>query len=86
MFTPHDIQARLHEKPFVPVRIVTASGQAYDVTHPDLVLVGQLALIIGVASNENPTFFAMASRVAIMHITDLQDVPRAASTGSNGAG
>ena len=86
MFTPDTIQARLREQPFIPVRIITASGQAYDVTHPDLALVGESSLIIGVASNANPTYFATASRVAIFHITDMQDVPRSASTPSNGAG
>ncbi len=78
MFTADDIQARLHERPFVPVRIVTSSGQSYDVSHPDLVLVGRRFLIIGTASNENPSQIEAASRVAVMHVTDLQDVPNAA--------
>ena len=86
MFTADDIQARLHERPFVPVRVVTSSGQAYDVTHPDLIWVGRRSLFIGVASNENPTQFETASRVAIMHVTDLQDMPRPASADTNGAG
>ena len=78
MFTADDIQARLHERPFVPVRIVTSSGQSYDVSHPDLVLVGRRFLIIGTASNENPSQIEAASRMAVMHVTDLQDVPNAA--------
>ena len=86
MFRPEDIYARLREKPFVPLRVVTSSGQMYDITHPDLVLVGQRAVMIGVASNENPTYFDTISRVALMHITDLQEVPRVASNESNGAG
>ena len=78
MFTADDIQARLHERPFVPVHIVTSSGQSYDVSHPDLVLVGRRFLIIGTASNENPSQIEAASRVAVMHVTDLQDVPNPA--------
>lgn len=84
MFTADDVQARIRERPFVPVRIVTSSGQAYDITHPDLVLVGRRALIIGTASNENPSQFEAASRVAILHITDMQDLP-GTSTSTNGA-
>jgi hypothetical protein len=75
MFRIEDIQARLQERPFVPLRIVTSSGQSYDITHPDLVLPGVRSLIIGIASNDNPTVFEQANRVALMHITDLQDLP-----------
>jgi hypothetical protein len=84
MFTADDIQARLRERPFVPVRLVTNSGQAYDITHPDLVLVGRRFLIIGTASNDNPTQIEAASRVAVMHVSDLQDLPHSAPTGTNG--
>lgn len=84
MFTADDIQARLHERPFVPVRLVTSSGQSYDITHPDLVLVGRRFLIIGTASNENPSQIESASRVAVLHVADLRDIPRQSATDLNG--
>jgi len=84
VFSADDVQARLHERPFMPVRIITSSGQSHDVRHPDLVLVGRRFLIIGVASNENPTQIESASRVAIMHITDMQDIPHPAPVDTNG--
>ena len=85
MFTADDISARIADKPFVPLRIITSSGQAYDITHPDLVMVGRRALIIGTASNENPKQFESVSRVPILHITDLQDIDtQAKSPGNNG--
>ena len=84
MFNADDIQTRLRERPFVPVRLVTSSGQSYDIRHPDLVLVGRRFLIIGTASNENPTQIEAASRVAILHVADLQDIPQAAPSDSNG--
>jgi len=68
----------------VPLRIVTSSGQSYDVTHPELVLVGTRALIIGTPSNENPDIFEAASRVALMHVSDLQDIPTGPVSNSNG--
>jgi hypothetical protein len=76
MFTPQQVKARLREQPFRPLRIVTSSGQAYDVKHPDLVFVGRNDLIIGTASNDMPQFYDDVSRVALMHVTDLQDLPR----------
>jgi hypothetical protein len=85
MFRVEEIQARLRERPFVPLRIVTSSGESYDVMHPDLVLVGERSLIVGTASNSNPTIYAATSRVALMHITDLQDLPVPPATGTPGA-
>jgi hypothetical protein len=84
MFPADDIQARLRERPFVPLRVVTSSGQAYDITHPDLVLVGRRALIIGTASNDNPTQFETASRVAVLHVVDLLDLRTSNPSDTNG--
>jgi hypothetical protein len=84
MFTADDIQARVRERPFVPLRVVTSSGESYDLHHPDLIMVGRRFLILGTASTENPTQFERASRVAILHVSDLQDLPASAPPGSNG--
>ncbi len=61
-------------------------GPILQYTHPDLVLVGRHSLIIGTASNENPTQFESASRVAILHVADLQDMPHNSPTDANGPG
>lgn len=75
MFNADDIQARIKEQPFVPVRIVTSSGQMFNVYHPDLVMVGRRSLTIGTASTENPRQYELTTRVAVMHVTALQDLP-----------
>jgi hypothetical protein len=54
MFTPDDIQARLRQKPFTPVRIVLSTGETYDIHHPDLAIMGRRFLMIGLPSSENP--------------------------------
>lgn len=86
MFRAEDIKERLREQPFVPLRIFTSSGQSYDVTHPDLVWVGRNYLYVGVASNDNPAVFDTSTRVSVLHVTDLQEIPRAAASdpGDNG--
>jgi hypothetical protein len=75
MFSADDIQARLREKPFTPLRIVTTTGQAYDVYHPDLVLVGRRFLVIGLPSAENPAQADQVTRVSVLHVTELRDLP-----------
>jgi hypothetical protein len=75
MFSPDDIQKRLRQIPFMPVRIIISSGQTFDVYHPDLVLIGRRDIIIGMASGENPTQYEQTTRVPIMHVTALEDLP-----------
>lgn len=75
MFNPDDILARLRQKPFVPLRIIISSGQQFDIFHPDLVLVGRRDMIIGMASSQNPARYDSTTRVPIMHVTALEDLP-----------
>ena len=85
MFSADDVQRRLHEQPFGPLRIVTTTGNAYDIQHPDLVLVGRRFLIVGLPSAENPSQAEQVTRVSLLHVTELQDLPSAGSTPGNGA-
>jgi hypothetical protein len=84
MFNADDIQKRLKDAPFIPVRIVTSSGESYDVTHPDLVWVSKRWIMVGKPSNSRPGQIDDASRVAILHITDLQDISQPPIAGANG--
>lgn len=75
MFTSDDIRARIRQRPFLPVRLVTTTGETYDIYHPDLIMVGRRSLIIGTASPENPSEFEQVTRVATLHVTELRDLP-----------
>jgi hypothetical protein len=88
LFTPHDITARLRERPFAPFRIIASTGRSFDVYHPDLVLVARRFLIVGTTSSEDPEHAELVDRVAILHITELQDlpVPQLPESGGNGRG
>ena len=84
MFTADDIQARVRGRPFVPLRIITSAGQTYDIYHPDLIMIGRRALIVGTASAENPTHFEQTTRLAIRHVTALEDLPSPTPLAGNG--
>lgn len=86
MFTAEDILARMRKQPFVPVRIVTSSGESYEVHHPDLVLVGRRDIQVGLASKRNPAIYEQVSRVSLLHITAMEDVlSKGKKSGGNGA-
>jgi len=84
MFTPTDVLERVLRRPFVPLRIVTSSGEQFDIYHPDLVLVGDRDVAVGTASSQDPRRYSTLSRLAIVHITALVDLPVAAQPQANG--
>lgn len=84
MLTANDISQRVRVRPFVPLRIVTSSGQSYDITHPDLIMVGRRDLIVGTSSDEDPGHYEQISRVSIMHVTALEDLPAPTKPTGNG--
>jgi hypothetical protein len=79
MFHPEDIQVRLREKPFRPLRIRISEGNHLDVYHPDLVLVGIRELMIGFPKPRNPTVYDRVTRMALENVVALEDIPPSAS-------
>ncbi len=84
MFTPEIIDARVRKQPFMPLHIVTSSGESYEVQHPDLIMIGRRDLIIGLASKKNPKHYEEVARVAIMHVTALEDLLLPSNPASDG--
>ncbi len=82
MYKPEDIQARLREKPFRPLRIVASEGLRYDIYHPDLVFVGTRDLMIGSPGPGNPSIYDQVTRVALVHVVALEDLPVTTSPGN----
>ena len=75
MFRSEDIQARLRERPFRPLRFVVSEGLRYDIYHPDLVLVGRHDLMIGFAEPDRPTVYDRVIRVALVHLVGIEELP-----------
>lgn len=85
MFTAEAIQNRVRQRPFTPLRIVTSSGESVDVHHPDLVLVGNRDVIVGIPRPGGVgKYYEDVTRIAYMHITELRDLPAPTAPGANG--
>jgi hypothetical protein len=82
MFRSEEIQARLRERPFRPLRIRVSEGLQFDVHHPDLVLVGSRDLMIGFPGPGNPSIYDRVTRVALVHVVALEDIPATATPGN----
>lgn len=85
MLTANDIDARVRQRPFQPLRIVTSSGETYDVLHPDLILIGHRDISVGLLGTASPKYYDQIARIAIMHITAIHDLPVAAPPGNGQA-
>lgn len=83
MFNASDIRSRATQQPFQPFRIETSSGQTYDVHHPDMVLVGKREVVVGIPDDDS-SYHERIARVAIMHITELRDLPSQKAVSDNG--
>jgi hypothetical protein len=86
MFTRAAIRTRLLQQPFHPFRLVTSSGENYEVQHPELLLVGIEDVIVGTPSKDDPTYYDNVSRVAISHVTAMEDLPARSKKGSKSNG
>ena len=84
IFTPDDVQTRLRERPFTPMRLVTTTGEKYDIYHPDLVLVARHFLVVGLPGTKNQSVADQVTRVALVHVAELRDLP-VSSPPPNGA-
>jgi hypothetical protein len=84
MFTAEEIQARLRERPFRPLRIVASEGLRFDIEHPDLVFVGRRDLTIGTPDPTTPTIYDRVVRVALVHVAALEDLPATPAESKNG--
>jgi hypothetical protein len=83
MFRAEEIQARLREKPFRPLRFIVSEGLKYDIHHPDLVFVGERDMMVGFPSATHPTVYDRVIRVAYVHLVGMEDLP-ASTPSANG--
>jgi hypothetical protein len=84
MLTATDIRTRARRQPFEPFRIMTSSGESFDVTHPDLIMVGNRDVVIGIPGPENPTVHDQIAQVSILHITSIRNLPPVTPPSANG--
>jgi hypothetical protein len=82
---PEDLHQLLQRRPFQHFRLHLSNGQYYDVTHPELAMVGRTSMLLG---QPMPNFvpltyenFAIITLLQINNIVPLPPVP----TTTNGA-
>jgi hypothetical protein len=70
--SPVDLLQALRKRPFEPFRIQVSDGTVYDIRHPELVMVGLGAVIIGIpASGQAQPVYERAETVSLGHVVKL---------------
>jgi len=72
---PEDLWKRLRKQPFEPFEIHLTDGTAYEIRHPELVMVGRRSAVIGVTkAGREPPFYDRTTDVALVHIVRLEPI------------
>lgn len=69
------IKSRLDVRPFQPFRVVTSSGEGYEVRHPEMAFPTRSEMVI--ASPDRQGVPSRAHIVANLHITALEPIETA---------
>ena len=82
--SPVDMLRALRQKPFTPFRVEVSDGSSYEIRHPELVMVGLGAVIIGIPAAGQPQVYERAETVSLGHVVKLIPRESTASKPQNG--
>jgi hypothetical protein len=67
-----DLLRRVRQRPSSPFRLIVTGGAAYDVRHPDLVLVAGDSAVFGLEGEPGLDFYETTVLVDLVHIVRLE--------------
>ena len=68
---PDELFQKVRHQPFEPFRLHISDGTAYDVRHPDQIIVGRRACHVGITRNSDGPYQKIAV-LANVHITRIE--------------
>jgi len=81
--TRKDLLQRVRQRPFLPFRLVLTEGAAYEVRHPDFIMVGRDSAVIGVPGEQEQDFYETTVLVDLFHIVRLEPLDSKAKADAN---
>ncbi len=82
--SPELVRDALKQQPFEPFRLVMTDGVGYPVVHPDLLLVGARAVVVGLTGDPGQTYFERTVKVDLLHVVRLEPLDAPTSHQNNG--
>lgn len=81
---PEELRDTLKQKPFEPFRLVMTDGEGYEVRHPDLLMVGQRTVTVGLTGQPGQVFYERTVKVDLLHVIRSEPLETTASSSGNG--
>ncbi len=85
MWRPTDLLERLHETPFRPVAFYDSLNRRYEIHQPDLAMVGERSITIGVPSSQKGVYIHTVC-VSLDHIVRWENLPSSDHAPADGNG
>ncbi len=72
---PEDLWEQLRRQPFEPFRLHLTDGTAYEIRHPELMMVGRRSAVVGFLERDrgqDPPLYDRTATVALLHVVRLE--------------
>jgi hypothetical protein len=79
-----DLLRRIRQRPFSPFRLIISEGAAYDIRHPEQLMVARDSAVIGLPGNQEQDFYETTVLVDLLHIVRLEPLPAGKPASGNG--
>jgi hypothetical protein len=73
--THEELHEAARRQPFEPFRVILTTGAAYDIRHPDLILVGRRSAVIGTTNEPDGTAYDRTVKVDLLHVVATEELP-----------
>jgi len=76
--TVQTFREMLARRPFQPVKLTLASGQSYEIRHPEMAMLTRSDILIGTGAAEDgiPAEFKI---ISLLHVTAIEPIPSRAA-------
>ena len=81
---PEELRDALRQQPFDPFRLIMTDGVAFDIPHPDLLMVGRRTAVVGLTGAPGQTFYERTAKIDLLHVIRIEPLQTASSSPSNG--
>ena len=73
--TQEELRDFANRRPFQPFRLILTTGTAYDIRHPDLIMIGRRSTIIGITHEPNAIAYDRTIKVDLLHVVAVEELP-----------
>jgi hypothetical protein len=81
-----DLLPLLRRRPFLPFRLVTTDGTAYEVRHPEMLMPGRRTVTVGLPDNPAVPIYDQQVIVSLLHVQRLEPLQPSAAPGDGAPG